>query len=64
MPYYSYICPNCQIVSSLLRKMDERDEPVLCVACGEEMVRKFEAPPVHFKGSGFYVNDYKNKRKW
>lgn len=49
---------------NMLRKMNERDETVLCCDCGEKMVRKIEAPPVHFKGSGFYSNDYKNKRKW
>ena len=63
MPYYTYKCPVCSKEASLLRKMCERDEPVECV-CGEIMNRKFEAPPVHFKGSGFYTNVYKNKRKW
>ena len=29
-----------------------------CLKCGAEANRKFHAPPVIFKGSGWYVNDY------
>ena len=29
-----------------------------CVECGAQANRKIHAPPVIFKGSGWYVNDY------
>lgn len=29
--------------------------------CGEPMRRCYSATGISFKGSGFYVNDYKNK---
>jgi len=40
------------------------DEPIKsCVKCGKPVRKLFNAAGIIFKGSGFYVNDYKNKGK-
>ena len=54
MPYYKYECPECNKIVDLQRAIDDRDEPVACDSCGIEMPRKWTAPSVQFKGSGFY----------
>ena len=36
----------------------EKAYPFVCPECGEEQVRKvYSAPPIEFKGSGFYRTD-------
>jgi predicted nucleic acid-binding Zn ribbon protein len=32
------------------------DAPVPCI-CGKEMTRKYTAPAVHYRGSGFFSTD-------
>lgn len=62
MPTYEYQCEKCG------KQFDEfqsiKSEPVAnCPDCSSECKRKFSAGGgIIFKGSGFYVNDYKDKR--
>ncbi len=61
MPTYDYVCDNCNTGET------RRDIPVnernqqWCHTCYEPLTRLIDAPAIHFKGSGFYVNDYKRK---
>lgn len=49
MPYYDFECKTCvKIVETT-----DPSQPV-CTGCGSVMVRIYSAPPIHFKGSGFY----------
>ena len=57
MPRYDYHCKTCDHQFELRQSFDS--DPVAdCVKCGAPSNRKFHAPPVIFKGSGWYVTDY------
>ena len=59
MPTYEYRCEYGHLFE-VFRSMT--DDPVTaCEVCGAPVQRVFHAPAVHFKGSGFYTTDYKNK---
>lgn len=60
MPTYTYHCPECGHEFDLFHSMS--DESVKhCPECGAEAQRKIGAGMgLIFKGSGFYITDYKN----
>lgn len=72
MPYYSYKCSNCEIVYTLRRSMNDRNNELFC-SCGGACVRDFESevagqiivPPTKTLGSlgdknaSKFSNDYK-----
>ena len=53
MPTYEYRCNTCQAHQELQRKVDDRDDELLCV-CGKNMTRTISAVPIRFNGGGFY----------
>ena len=56
MPLYDYACTKCGRTFEVRRGFNEtHDAP--CAACGAQVRRVFNAAPVLFKGSGFYVTD-------
>ena len=55
MPIYSYEC-KCGETKLVTRSMHDKEENPVC-DCGEVMKRVFYAPPITFKGSGFYKTD-------
>lgn len=61
MPNYAYTCRQCGKESLIFQKIT--DEPLrVCPDCGGELVRLLSGgAAVIYKGSGFYVNDYKKK---
>ena len=57
MPRYDYRCTACGHQFELRQSFDS--DPVAdCLECGSPSNRKIHAPPVIFKGSGWYVTDY------
>ncbi len=57
MPRYDYRCGQCGHSFELRQSFNS--EPVAtCPECAAVANRQFHAPPVFFKGSGWYVNDY------
>jgi putative FmdB family regulatory protein len=57
MPLYDYHCLDCQEDFEVHHGMNE--EPVVTHACGGKNVKqKFVTSALHFKGPGFFVNDY------
>ncbi len=61
MPIYEYRCKKCgRIYEELV--FNSKDEPKVCKECGGELERlpSFGVGFV-FKGSGFYITDYKRK---
>ena len=57
MPRYDYRCTVCGSQFELRQSFDS--SPVAdCPDCGAISNRKIHAPPVIFKGSGWYVTDY------
>jgi putative FmdB family regulatory protein len=56
MPLYDYACTKCGHTFEVRHGFDEaHQEP--CALCGAPVRRVFNAAPVLFKGSGFYVTD-------
>ena len=61
MPIYEYRCENghhFEVIQSM-----SADPVTACEECGAPVERVFHPIAVHFKGSGFYNTDYKNKSK-
>jgi len=62
MPLYDYACTQCGRVYEIRHGFDEsHKEP--CASCGAPLRRVFNAAPVLFKGSGFYVTDSRKAAK-
>jgi putative FmdB family regulatory protein len=55
MPVYTFRCRNCKTKQEFILGVDE-SKPAAC-GCGGELVRVFDLPAVHFRGSGFYSTD-------
>ena len=56
MPLYDYACTQCGRTFEVRRGFNETHQDP-CAACGAPVRRVFNAAPVLFKGSGFYVTD-------
>jgi putative FmdB family regulatory protein len=62
MPTYEYACPKCGHQFEQFQSM--RDEPLKkCPKCGKAGLKRLvgSGAGLIFKGSGFYITDYKNK---
>lgn len=62
MPTYTYICEDCGKETEAFQKIT--DEPLhTCPECGGKLRKKISGGVgLVFKGSGFYITDYKNKK--
>jgi len=61
MPTYEYQCQACKAVYELRQGFDAETTHV-CEECGKGTAKRvLHAPPVVFKGSGWYVTDSKSK---
>ncbi|MEW5926908.1 MAG: zinc ribbon domain-containing protein [Gemmatimonadota bacterium] len=60
MPTYEYRCPSCGNEFEKFQRMS--DEPVAeCPGCGANSERRLSAGAgLLFKGSGFYITDYRS----
>ena len=63
MPTYNYYCSDCDTHFSYFQKMSE--SPISsCENCGGQVKRLITGGTgLIFKGSGFYLTDYKNSKK-
>jgi putative FmdB family regulatory protein len=62
MPTYEYACPKCGHAFELVQSMS--DEPLKkCPKCKKTGVKRLigGGAGLIFKGTGFYITDYKNK---
>jgi putative FmdB family regulatory protein len=61
MPTYEYRCKACGTEFEKFQRMSE--EPVAeCPECGEAAERRLSGGAgLHFKGSGFYITDYRSE---
>ena len=63
MPTYDYVCPKCGHAFELVQSMN--DAPLKkCPKCKKAGVKRLigEGAGLIFKGTGFYITDYKNKK--
>jgi putative FmdB family regulatory protein len=62
MPIYEYKCDNCHHAFEALQSFKE-DPLTKCPNCGKNKLKKQVSggAGLIFKGSGFYLTDYKNK---
>ena len=56
MPIYEYECNRCSFKFEVKRGFNETGGNI-CPVCGAEGRQVFQAPPLLFKGSGFYITD-------
>ncbi len=60
MPIYAYQCAACGNEFDLKQGFDASTEAP-CPVCDDTARRRFVAPTVIYKGSGFYTTDYARK---
>ncbi len=61
VPIYEYHCPACKSTYELRQGFDAETTHT-CEECGKGTAKRvLHAPPVVFKGSGWYVTDSRNK---
>jgi putative FmdB family regulatory protein len=60
VPLYAYRCTQCGHRFEKIQNFSA-DPEVVCPQCQGVLERPLTAPRLHFKGAGFYVNDYAGK---
>lgn len=61
MPIYGYRCKSCNHAFEVVQSVS--DEPLKnCPECDGPVSKIFFPVGISFKGSGFYVTDYKSKK--
>ena len=62
MPIYEYTCLKCKAHVEILQKMT--DKPLVkCKKCGGRLEKEWSRTGFQFKGTGWYVTDYADKKK-
>ena len=63
MPLYEYCCTKCGEYTEILQKMS--DKPAIqCPHCHQDtLTKQISAPQFQLKGSGWYVTDFRDKKK-
>ena len=63
MPIYEYECKQCYHAFERIQKVTD-EAVVFCEKCGKNSVsRLVSAPGFQLKGTGWYVTDFKDKKK-
>lgn len=61
MPIYEYTCLKCKAHVEILQKMT--DKPLAkCKKCGGRLEKEWSRTGIQFKGTGWYVTDYADKK--
>ena len=61
MPIYEYECRRCGHRFELIQKFSDKPRK-RCPECSGTVDRLISPPAIRFKGSGWYVTDYANKK--
>ena len=63
MPTYDYICKKCEKMVEYFQSMSDAPKKE-CLDCKEDSLRRVISggTGLIFKGSGYYLTDYKNKK--
>jgi len=60
MPRYEFACPTCGQTFEKVLSFAEDQSGIRCPAGHQGVRRIYSAPPIMFKGSGFYVTDHRS----
>ena len=63
MPIYEYVCQSCGDDFEKLTSYSDRSVPACPTCHGTSVERQLSTPAIHFKGSGWYINDSKPSTK-
>ena len=63
MPIYEYVCQSCGDDFEKLTSYSDRSVPACPTCHGTAVERQLSTPAIHFKGSGWYINDSKPSTK-
>ncbi len=61
MPIYEYKCKKCGAHFEVIQKFNENNLKN-CIHCGGPIIKLLSAPAIQFKGSGWYITDYAQKK--
>ena len=61
MPIYEYQCRRCEHRFELIQKFSDKPRK-RCPECSGTVDRLISPPAIRFKGTGWYVTDYANKK--
>lgn len=62
MPIYEYECKRCGHRFELIQKFSDKPRK-RCPECQGAVERLISSPAIRFKGTGWYVTDYADKKK-
>ena len=62
MPIYEYECRRCAHRFELIQKISDKPRK-RCPECSGAVDRLISSPAIRFKGTGWYVTDYADKKK-
>jgi putative FmdB family regulatory protein len=62
MPIYEYECKRCGHRFELIQKFSDKPRQ-RCPECRGSVERLISAPAIRFKGTGWYVTDYADKKQ-
>ena len=60
MPIYEYKCEDCGAETEFMQKAGDAHKKK-CPKCGGKLKKRFSAPAIKFKGSGWYITDNAKK---
>lgn len=61
MPIYEFRCKKCNEQIEVLQKLYDK-QPTRCRKCGGRLEKLASASSIQFKGEGWYVTDYGQKK--
>ena len=61
MPVYLYVCTECGEQFELWQSFQDAGKQAICPKGHKQTRKVLFAPPVVFKGSGFYATDHRTK---
>ena len=63
MPIYEFVCQQCGHEFERIQSFSDTSTPVCPHCAAVEVDRQVSRPAIHFKGSGWYITDSKEKSK-
>lgn len=63
MPIYEFVCQSCNNEFEKIQSFSDPSVPVCPNCSGADVERQMGRPAIHFKGSGWYINDSKKANK-